>query len=407
MPGLTEKLGLDKIYNIFTNYDDTDFIVGKDSFQDIIINDSKNENGFWYFKNQKKGLVKRFVLQVGPQIHKICEITLIRNKETGKFTPRFDFGIWNTTKSSFELYERKELGDVFIKAKVDLGSCYENFLLLIDFIKSFDGEIEFPTSGLAIIDKEKKDIFENLSKDVALEKFAEKFGKVVTEKDIELLQKRRNKLEIFKKLLTDKSYFDTQKASRKLKKDELLWQVFFEENPWIFGYGLQLISCEGLDDKKLEQTVVGNDIIGGSGKRIDALLKTKGNISKFLFCEIKTHHDGLLVESTPYRADAFVPGKELIGAVAQVQKTIHKVTLKLTTNYHKMVGENGDPTGEEILFVKPRGLVVVGVLDDFKTEKGINYEKLSSFELYRQQINGIEIITYDELYERVRFIVEQ
>jgi hypothetical protein len=34
-------------------------------------------------------------------------------------------------------------------------------------------------------------------------------------------------------------------------------------------------------------------------------------------------------------------------------------------------------------------------------------EKFSSFELYRQQLTGVEILTYDELYERARFIIEE
>jgi hypothetical protein len=31
---------------------------------------------------------------------------------------------------------------------------------------------------------------------------------------------------------------------------------------------------------------------------------------------------------------------------------------------------------------------------------------MSSFELFRRNQNGVEIITFDELYERARFIVE-
>jgi len=222
-----------------------------------------------------------------------------------------------------------------------------------------------------------------------------------------LLQDRRSKLDYFHKLLTDESFFKSEKSNLGDKKrNEDVWQVFFENNPWIFGYGLQLVACEGLDGIKLEQTVVGNDIIDGAGKRIDALLKTKGNISKILFCEIKTHLPNLLIEAYD-RPGVFVPAKDLRGAVAQIQKTIHKVTLKLQENFHRPTTENGDPTGEEILFVKPRGIVVIGRLDDFKTDAGINFEKLSSFELYRQQVNGIEIITFDELFERVKFIVEK
>jgi hypothetical protein len=211
-------------------------------------------------------------------------------------------------------------------------------------------------------------------------------------------------LQLFEKLLHNERFFESEKLRLK-KGPEQVWQSFFENNPWIFGYGLQLVSCENLDEKKLEQTVVGNDILDGSGKRIDALLKTKGNISKFLFCEIKPHDKNLLIEPYDNRPGVFVPAKELRGAVAQVQKTIHKVTLKVNQNFITPTHSNGDPTGEEILFVKPKGIVIIGVLNDFITEQGVNYEKLSSFEIYRQQVSGVEILTYDELYERAKFIV--
>jgi hypothetical protein len=72
----------------------------------------------------------------------------------------------------------------------------------------------------------------------------------------------------------------------------------------------------------------------------------------------------------------------------------------------KPTDKEGNPTGEEILFVKPKGIVIIGMLDDFIKDQGVNYEELSSFEIYRQQVNGVEIITYDELYERARFIAE-
>ncbi|OGG21644.1 hypothetical protein A3D03_04480 [Candidatus Gottesmanbacteria bacterium RIFCSPHIGHO2_02_FULL_40_13] len=293
-----------------------------------------------------------------------------------------------------------------IKAKVDLDSCHDNFLLLLNFINSIE-TIDFGSTSYAVIEKSKKKVFDNVTKETAIRSFVEKYGPDISDQDISLLQNRRSKLEYFEKLLTNETFFKSEKIKLGInKRDEDVWQNFFENNPWIFGYGLQLVACEGLDDKKLEQTVVGNDIIDGVGKRIDAFLKTKGNISKILFCEIKTHLPNLLIEAYE-RPGIFVPAKELRGAVAQIQKTIHKVTLKLQENFYKPVKDDGDPTGEELLFVKPRGIVVIGKLDDFKTENGINYEKLSSFELYRQQVSGIEIITYDELYERVKFIVEK
>ncbi len=353
-------------------------------------------------------MITRFVLQRTVQTEKVCVVTLIK-KSNGKFSPRFDFQIWNATKKACDEFSKESIDQNLIKAKVSFDSCHENFLLLLGFIRNIQ-EIDFPSDSYTVVDKGKKEAIDAIGgydKLSVLSAVQKKFGTEISESDATMLLNRKAKLEYFKKLLDDPVFFEQEKkALGEGKRNEDVWQNFFETNPWIFGYGLQLVSCEGLDDKKLEQTVVGNDIVDGAGKRIDALLKTKGTISKLLFCEIKTHLPNQLLKSAAYRPSVFVPSEDLQGAVAQVQKTMHKFVLKLQENYIKPTHPNGDPTGEELLVVKPRGIVVIGKLEDFNTTGGINYEMLSSFEIYRQQVNGIDIITYDELYERVKFIVE-
>ena len=47
-----------------------------------------------------------------------------------------------------------------------------------------------------------------------------------------------------------------------------------------------------------------------------------------------------------------------------------------------------------------------GCLDELQTDQGINVEKYRSFELYRRSTSRPEIITFDELYHRAKFIVE-
>ena len=48
---------------------------------------------------------------------------------------------------------------------------------------------------------------------------------------------------------------------------------------------------------------------------------------------------------------------------------------------------------------------MIGKLDEFKNEYGVNPDKYRSFELFRGNINSPEIITFDELYERARYII--
>jgi hypothetical protein len=54
---------------------------------------------------------------------------------------------------------------------------------------------------------------------------------------------------------------------------------------------------------------------------------------------------------------------------------------------------------------RPKSYLIIGNLSEFKTDLGINQEKYSSFELLRKNMISPEIITFDELYERAKFIV--
>ena len=55
----------------------------------------------------------------------------------------------------------------------------------------------------------------------------------------------------------------------------------------------------------------------------------------------------------------------------------------------------------------PKSFLVVGSLKEFVGEHGVNAERYRSFELFRRNTLSPEIITFDELYERARFIVHQ
>ena len=63
-------------------------------------------------------------------------------------------------------------------------------------------------------------------------------------------------------------------------------------------------------------------------------------------------------------------------------------------------------TGEQIFLYQPKSYIVIGSLSEFKSDFGINEDKFSSFELFRQSQMNPDIITFDELYERAKYIVE-
>jgi hypothetical protein len=185
---------------------------------------------------------------------------------------------------------------------------------------------------------------------------------------------------------------------------EAQWQAFFERNRWIFGYGLSYQFLSGLEGRALEVIVRGADITG-AGKRADGLMKTRGRISSLCFVEIKLPATSLL-QAKAYRSGSWAPSAELAGAVAQVQNTVNNAVEQFRRQRLQPTDAEGNPTGEDLFAFEPKSVLVVGNLDQFMVEGQVNVDKFRSFELYRRNTWRPDVITFDELLERARFIVE-
>lgn len=278
--------------------------------------------------------------------------------------------------------------------------------VLVEFIKSIKDLHLEDENGIKINDEELQKLILTKEQAFLIYRdnqiiFKEMLEENVTSQDIKNLLYKKEQLSYFEELLIKDEFFESEKKRLNISKDESLWQQFFEKNTWIFGYGLQYIINIPLQNKKLEQVVDGYDIVN-RGKRTDALMKSKGIISSLCFAEIKTHKTKLLNSS--YRPNVFPPSNELSGGIAQIHKTIQS-SLENLVNKIEPADKEGNPTGEEIFMYRPKSVLIVGTLDEFTTENGINKEKYSSFELYRKSINDIDIMTFDELLERANFIV--
>jgi hypothetical protein len=218
--------------------------------------------------------------------------------------------------------------------------------------------------------------------------------------DIFALAHKKAELQIFDQLLHNESYRDEYIAQHGLKKtgEEEVWQNFFECNPWIFGHGLNYIFLDKTG-KKLESVTTGHSH-ESAGKRVDALMRTRAMISQYVLIEIKTPSASLL-KAQEYRSGCWAVHSDLSDAVTQVQKTAFDFT---TNQYHKIQTQDHDGriTGEEIFRIQPKSYLVIGNL----TQLQGNDNKFACFHLYRTSLTSPEILTYDELYERAKCIVE-
>jgi hypothetical protein len=172
----------------------------------------------------------------------------------------------------------------------------------------------------------------------------------------------------------------------------------------VFGYGLSLVTHESLDGR-LERITTGANVFDGGGKRIDAIMRSRAMISSLLFCEIK-RHDTPLLEAEQYRKpDVYQASKELTGGTAQLQKTVRKAIRRFVSQVQNLTADDGSPTGLDFSTTRPRQVLLIGNLDQLRTQHGVNGEMMESFELYRRSLVDVEVLTFDELYERARFII--
>ena len=277
-----------------------------------------------------------------------------------------------------------------------------NLLRIIKHLNLEDGEKarlddELIDELFFSVEDKKRFLIENLD---LVQEIAEN---TLTKSDVIALAYRKKQLEIFEQLLYDDVFFEKIELEWGKRGKEAVWQQFFENNPWIFGYGLNYIYTSKLDDRKLEQVVAGYSVVH-SGKRVDALMKTRGLINSLCFVEIKTHKTKLL-HGKPYRPECWRISNELAGCVSQIQKTIQKAVKEIQTKV-EFTSLIGNPTGETAFLYQPKSFVVVGSLDEFVTQNGVNEQQFSSFEIFRRNITNPEIITFDELFERAKYIVQ-
>lgn len=171
------------------------------------------------------------------------------------------------------------------------------------------------------------------------------------------------------------------------------WQNFFEKNQWIFGYGLKY---QILNIHQSQPDYGGRLVSGAGGQRGDFLMNSEADIKFTCLVEIKKPST-LLLQSGRYRNGVWGISNELSGAISQVQ--INAATWEIEGSQNPANTET--MIQEHIYTVSPKGIVIVGKLSQLSDDR----DKRNSFERLRQSLHNPEIITYDELYERAKFIL--
>lgn len=220
---------------------------------------------------------------------------------------------------------------------------------------------------------------------------------VISSKDIVNTSFRKRGIQIFKNLKDNPNYWKTYADENGLKKfrEEKVWQYFFEKNEWIFGYGLdyryqQILQREvHLSDAELDgsNTVIGDYLLG------DKFFTT--------FVELKKPSTPLF-GTEKNRSNSWRLSNDLIDSVSQILE--HKASGLIHLENKQFI--KGEPLEQKAYDSK----VILIIGDWSEIEKADSTQekeiKKKTFELFRRDSRNIEIMTFDELFDRACYIAE-
>ncbi len=220
----------------------------------------------------------------------------------------------------------------------------------------------------------------------------------ITSKDIVNTSFRKRELSIFKMLIDKSDYWKAYASENGIgdKSEEKVWQSFFEKNEWIFGYGLDYRFQTIL---QRESHVSDAELNGSNTVISDYLL---GNKKFTTFVEVKKPSTPLFgpVKS---RSNSWRLSNDVVHSVSQILEQKASGLIKLDKQQYD---SSGNPISQKAYDSKV--ILIIGhwkQLEESSNE--LEYEiKKKTFELFRNDSRNIEILTYDELYDRARFIVE-
>lgn len=175
-------------------------------------------------------------------------------------------------------------------------------------------------------------------------------------------------------------------------RDEAFWQRTLQDHAFVLSqaFSFPFLIIQG-------KAYVGGTMISGRGGTELDFLGANAVTSNAALVEIKTPATPLLTRD-PYRgrenSEVYPPSEELAGAVAQV------------THYKYRLGEDflrlsrGSKNPFEVY--APRCMVIAG-----HAGRALSSEpRVRSFEAYRFGLRNVTVVTYDELFAKVRMLIE-
>jgi hypothetical protein len=166
---------------------------------------------------------------------------------------------------------------------------------------------------------------------------------------------------------------------------EEFWQKLFDSTPTCFmpALGAKPYVLQG------KAYVGGKSFNNKGGNILDFLAFYRSDVA---CVEIKTPTTELM--GGKYRDNSYLPGKELIGGVAQVLESRRS----LLDEFNSL--NNRASSADQRSAYDPTCFLIIG------NSETLESEKVTSFELYRRNLRDVAVYTYDEIFNGIKTLLE-
>lgn len=335
----------------------------------------------------------------------ICKVLFIKSTITGKYLPRIEF------RKVDDSGESKQPKGKDIIIKFSESEEVLSFWKMIDFLQGFKELVD-----LGDLKKHYKAVsFDNYVIEFKSKSQEEKVKELIeltensklSNDEIKAIIKNQRKRVVYgfycflKGIdIKSKSPFDYYREDREIKEngEEVIWHHFFKENDWIIGLNTDI---KFIRDFLSEQKIGVENSKGKGSPKLDLL-----GLSYFTtLIELKTSNTKIFktTKSSNSRTNTWDFTSEFIEAYSQ--------TLSQRTEINKnkeIIGEDGIKIDTEIYrILDPKSVLIIGNRNlEFPHDRSLESSiKTDCFERFRRDIRNVEIITFDELFERAYHIV--
>jgi len=393
-------MGFNNLNNPFANL----FDIENQDIDKLVIKETFSKDNCFIYNGSE--IIGGFILINKKKVKTILKVSFYKSKSDDKYLPRLEF---RKEDNEGNLTKSKGL-DVIIN--FGDGDEARAFWKAIHFLQGFKELVDlgdFHSKYQAISFDSYLVEYKNKSE---AEKFSELYSFIENTKLSKLEIKelffpiRKNTIHWFYAFLKDLqnkegiNAFDSYKNKHSIKEngEEAIWHHFFKNNDWIIGLNVDIKFIRDL----LSKQRIGNPNSRGVGSpEVDLL-----GISYFTtLIELKTSKTNIFSSKklSKSRANTWDFSNDFIEAYSQILSQRSEIS-----EAKDVVDEEGLVIDAKIhRILDPKAVLIIGNRNvEFPHIRSVEYDvKTDCFERIRRDSRNIEIITFDELFERAFHIV--